>query len=173
MIDLTTISSQRKRLSGYVLGHDGTLTTSTKSFFSPRISTMPHSAFVTLFLSTVLFVERDCWEFWTRLSRVKEQLLGCRCLLSISEVRSLRWSRKRLPRSLEITTVFVGESQFTGSGAHLVIHGASQKWRLDLLGDDSFFDIELRDLEDPRRGYTPGMHFQYATTEEQNCNRHW
>ena len=95
-------------------------------------------------------VDRDCWEFWTRLHHVRDQLLGCRSLLTISGVKSLRWSRKRLPGTVEVTTVFVGEEQFIGDGAHLVCHSIRQKLRLDLFGEDSYFGIELRDLEDPR-----------------------
>lgn len=91
-------------------------------------------------------LRRDCWEYWPSL----RCLPGCQSILTISGVRSLRWSRKRLPGTVEVTTVFVGEKQFTGTDAHLVFHSNAQKLRLDLFGEDWFFDIGLRDLEDPK-----------------------
>lgn len=96
-------------------------------------------------------LERDCWEFWTRIHRVKNRLLGCRSILTISGVRSVRWSRKRRPKTLEISSVFVGEKHFTVQDrAHLVFYSFGQKLRLDIYGGDSYFDIDLKDLDDPK-----------------------
>lgn len=94
--------------------------------------------------------DRDCWEFYNRIHRNKYQLLGCPSILTISGVRSLRWSRKKFPKTVEITKVFVGEKQFLDDIAHLVFHCPAQNVRLDLLGDDWCFEIELVDLVDPK-----------------------
>jgi hypothetical protein len=99
----------------------------------------------------VVPVQRTCWEFWTRLRRVREELLGCRSLLTVSGVRSMKWNRTRLPKTVEIAGVFVGEGQCRPSGrAHLVLYSYDHRVRLELRGKDTFFDIELKDLEEPR-----------------------
>lgn len=98
----------------------------------------------------VIDLHRDCWEFWTRIHRVRDELLGCKSRLTISGVDSVDWSPQERPDEIEINTVFVGERQHLESDtAHLVFVSAFTDIRIDILGSDDFFDIELIDQEDP------------------------
>ena len=95
-------------------------------------------------------VHRDCWEFWTRIHRVRDELLGCRSRLSISGIDSLEWSVPQPAGEVMIRSVFIGERQhIEAETAHLVILSMFPDLRIDLVGSDSFFDIELIDQEDP------------------------
>jgi len=93
---------------------------------------------------------RDCWEFYTRVHRVGDELLRCRSKLSISGVDLVRWNPDSNADRMDIKSVFIGEHQHLEEGvAHLVLISVIPYLRIDLMGTDDFFDIELLDQEDP------------------------
>ena len=97
-----------------------------------------------------LDIHRDCWEFYTRIHRLTDKLLGCRSKLQISGVASANWSTDAVPEEFEITKVYVGERQYLdGETARLIIASLGQDLRFELIGSDDFFEIELKDLEEP------------------------
>jgi hypothetical protein len=59
-------------------------------------------------------------------------------------------NRVRLPKEIGIVSVFVGEDQFFGESAHLVFSLQGGKFRLDVHGKDTYFDVRLKDTEMPR-----------------------
>jgi hypothetical protein len=97
-------------------------------------------------------VERIGWEYWTRLQQNPKGTPGCMSLLTISGVKSLKWSRQRLPDRLDITKIFVGENQYLKDKADLIIYFRESKTTLRILGGYGLFDITLKDQELPHYG---------------------
>lgn len=96
-------------------------------------------------------LERDCWEFYTRIHRVGDALLSVPSVLEISGVDDCLWSKAPAESEISIRSVFIGERQHLEQDtAHLVFDCPYQNLRIDLLGSESFFDITLRDQADPK-----------------------
>jgi hypothetical protein len=96
-------------------------------------------------------LERDCWEFFTRIHKVKDLLLFAPSILTICGVDECRWSRRPDKETVSIRSVFVGERQYLEQGtAHLVFDCPYQNIRIDVIGNDDYFDIKLEDQDDPK-----------------------
>ena len=96
-------------------------------------------------------LERDCWEFYTRIHRVGDALLSVPSVLEISGVDDCLWSQTPADSEISIRSVFIGERQHLEQDtAHLVFDCPYQNLRIDLLGSESFFDITLKDQADPK-----------------------
>ncbi len=96
-------------------------------------------------------LERDCWEFYTRIHRVGDSLLCAPSILEISGFAECRWSKNPADAEISIRSVFIGERQYLEEDtSHLVFDCPYQGLRIDVIGSDSFFDITLKDQADPR-----------------------
>lgn len=99
---------------------------------------------------TVL-LDRCCWEFFSRIHRISDNLPGCKSRLKISGVQECKWSKKPTNKMIEIRDIFIGERQYLDTDtSHLVINTSCKNLRIDLFGKNSYFDIQLEDQEDPR-----------------------
>lgn len=98
-----------------------------------------------------IHLERDCWEFYTRIHRIGDALLSVPSILEISGIQECRWSRDPGDAEISIRSVFVGERQHLEQDtSHLVIDCPFQNLRIDMIGSDSFFDITLKDQDEPQ-----------------------
>ncbi len=98
-----------------------------------------------------ILLERDCWEFYTRIHRTSDALLFTPSVLEISGIDEFRWSKDPGDAELSIRSLFIGERQhLEQEAAHLVIDCPFQDLRIDLIGSTSYFDITLKDQADPK-----------------------
>ena len=98
-----------------------------------------------------IHLDRDCWEFCTRVHQIGNALLCVPSVLEISGFDECRWSREPGETEISIRSVFIGERQYLEQDtSHLVIDCLHQDLRIDLIGSDSYFDITLQDQADPK-----------------------
>jgi hypothetical protein len=102
-------------------------------------------------------VERVGWEYYTRLQPNPKGTPGCHSILTVSEVRSIHWSRRRLPPRLEITAIFAGQQQFLKGKAHMVFYCREQGVTMELLGGYELFSVALKDQERPHYNAEQGV----------------
>lgn len=101
--------------------------------------------------SVTILLDRDCWEFYSRIHRVGDSLLSVPSLLKIKGVDSVVWSSNPGAEHISIRSLFIGERQYLEQEtAHLVFDCPDQGLRIDLIGSDSYFDITLEDQDDPK-----------------------
>src|SRR5215831_18265525 len=95
-------------------------------------------------------LERDCWEFCTRIHQGRKTLLTVPSILTISGIDECYWNKNVEEKIFTIRSVFIGERQYLERGkAHMIIDCPYQDVRIDVIGSDDYFDISLDDQADP------------------------